>query len=131
MYFLLKNTYFFNNSLLVKRPVTLCLSSSIHFDLYAAHSWADLHYIRKAGRLAHGCARIIEHDFSCFPSTFAYKNYDNFRALCPLGKFNTQIKSIGQALKSYVQKTVYNSTVHTIIENSGTNHFLTGTIAFG
>jgi hypothetical protein len=32
-----------------------------------------------------------------------------------------------QRIKSYVQKTKYNGTVHTIIENSGTNHFLTGT----
>ena len=33
-----------------------------------------------------------------------------------------------QRIKSYVQKTKYNGTVHTIIENSGTNHFLTGSI---
>jgi hypothetical protein len=33
----------------------------------------------------------------------------------------------GQQINSYVQKTVLNGTVHNIIENNGTNHFLTGT----
>jgi hypothetical protein len=39
-----------------------------------------------------------------------------------------QPRQNAQRIKSYIRKTTYKGTVHTIIENSGTNHFLTGSM---